>query len=146
MERLTRILIADDRRRSRHALRALLSTDPGCVVVDEAATGAEVIHLAERLEPDVILMDVEMPEVDGVAATRILTKCCPAIAVIGVSMSFARRDEILAAGARAFVGKAEPPERLLAAIRAAGAHAEGDAGAFDHRSRSTAGRPQQREE
>ena len=116
---LIRILIADDHTLFRDGLRALLNSLPVLEVVGEAATGQEVIEQAERLQPDVILMDLQMPEVNGIEATRRILRNSPHIGVIVVTM-FEDDDSVFAAvraGARGYVLKGADQEEVLQAIQ-----------------------------
>lgn len=108
-----RVLIADDRPRSRAGLRALLATYPEFDVVGEAADGREALRLAEECRPDVVLMDVRMPGMDGLEATRLIKTRWPEVKIIVLTMYSAYRAEALVAGADAFVSKGDPPGRLL---------------------------------
>ena len=77
-----RVLLADDNDIFRHGLRKLLESDARVVVVGEARDGLEVVNLAKRLSPDVILMDIRMPGQDGLAAARAIRACCPETKII----------------------------------------------------------------
>jgi DNA-binding NarL/FixJ family response regulator len=109
-------LIADDRPQARDALRSLLATVPEIEVVGEAADGQEAVQQVEERDPDVILMDVQMPVVDGLEATRAIKKRWPQVKVVVLTMYGSYRPDALAAGADAFVNKADPTEVLLEAI------------------------------
>ncbi len=111
-----RILIADDQQRTRRSLRALLSTSLPGTEIWEAANGAEALTLAENIHPHLVLMDIRMPEVDGLHATRGIKSRWPEIKVLVLSLYEGRREEARAAGADLFVSKGEPPERLLSAL------------------------------
>ena len=113
MAERTRILIVDDQPRARKSLRALLSTWPQVVEVHEAGNGREAVQVVEDLQPALVLMDIRMPEVDGLQATRTIKAQWPQVKVIVLSMYLEHRDEALAAGADAFVGKGGAAERLL---------------------------------
>ena len=115
MERC-RVLIADDRPRSRDALTSLLTTVPEVEVVGEAGDGQEAARLVEERDPDVILMDVQMPDVDGLEATRTIKERWPQVKVVVLTIYGSYRPDALAAGADAFVNKADPTEALLEAI------------------------------
>lgn len=121
----TRILIADDHTLFRDGLRALLNSIPETEVVGEAATGEQVIAQAAALQPDVILMDIQMPGVNGIEATRKILHESPHIGVIVVTM-FEDDDSVFAAmraGARGYILKGADQSEMLRAIHAA-AHGE----------------------
>ncbi len=116
-----RVLLADDQALFREGLRTLLSLQPGLEVIGEAANGEEAVRLAEALHPDVVLMDLQMPLLDGVAATRQLRAALPACRVI-VLTTFDDDDYVfegLRAGAAGYLLKDTPSARLADAIRAA---------------------------
>jgi DNA-binding NarL/FixJ family response regulator len=115
-----RLLIADDRARTRRALRALLAVHPGFEVVGEAADGEAAVEGVERLQPDLVLLDVRMPRLDGIEATVRIKARWPAVRVVAHSLAVERRGDVLAAGADAFVPKGAPTDALLAALRADG--------------------------
>jgi DNA-binding NarL/FixJ family response regulator len=116
MENATRVLIADDSRRTRNGLRALLITCPEVSVVGEAANGREALELVAERRPDVVVMDVCMPAIDGLVATHVIKKRWPTVRVVVLTMYGARRAEAVMAGADVFLVKGCPPERLLEAI------------------------------
>jgi DNA-binding NarL/FixJ family response regulator len=120
------LLIVDDQALVRMGFRMLLEAEPGIRVVGEAATGDEALRLARELRPRVVLMDVRMPGLDGIAATRKLLELSPESRVI-ILTTF-DLDEYafggLRAGASGFLVKDTRPEELLAAVRAV---AEGEA-------------------
>jgi DNA-binding NarL/FixJ family response regulator len=107
------ILVVDDQPRARKSLQALLSTWPRASEMHEASNGREAVQLVRELQPDVVLMDVRMPEVDGLKATVQIKALWPEVKVIVLSMYTEYHDEALAAGADAFVGKGEAPDKLL---------------------------------
>jgi DNA-binding NarL/FixJ family response regulator len=111
-----RILIADDQKRTRQSLRALLSTSLPETEIWEASNGAEALRLAEDVQPQLVVMDIRMPEIDGLAATRGIKTRWPEIKVLVLSMYRDRQQEARAAGADLFVSKGESPERLLCAL------------------------------
>ncbi len=110
------ILIVDDQPRARQSLKALLATWPQVEEIREAANGQEAMRLVEESRPDVVLMDVRMPEMDGLEATRLIKARWPQVKVIVLSMYADYMADALAAGADAFVSKGEPPDRLLATL------------------------------
>ena len=118
-----RILIVDDHSVLRTALAAMLVQEADMEVVGAAADGKEAVEVACPLQPDVVLMDVNMPVMNGVEATRILASACPRVRVIGLSI-FQHPEgaqSMLAAGAAGYVSKNDPPEVLLSTIRRLGA-------------------------
>ena len=114
-----RVLLTDDHAIVRKGVRALLATERDIQVVGEAGNGAEAVAKAETLCPDVILMDLMMPELDGIEATRQITANIPGARVI-VLTSFAADDKVfpaIKAGALGYLLKDSGPEELLRAIR-----------------------------
>ena len=116
-----RVLIVDDHAVVREGLRSFLELQEGLTVVGEAADGAEAVEAAERLAPDVVLMDLAMPNVDGVAATRRITAEAPDAQVV-VLTSFSdhtRIHDALDAGARGYLLKDAEASEVVRAIHAA---------------------------
>jgi DNA-binding NarL/FixJ family response regulator len=111
-----RVLIADDRPLARAGLQVLLATRPDIEVVGIAGDGREAVMLVEQWGPDVVLMDVRMPELDGLEATRLIKARRPKTRVIVLTMHAAHRSEALAAGADYFLVKGCPSSRLFQAI------------------------------
>ena len=111
-----RVLIADDRLSSRNGLKALLVTQCGIEIVGEAADGQETIQFVGQCRPDVVLMDVRMPLIDGLEATRVIKDRWPEVKVIVLTMYPSHQAEALAAGADAFLVKGCTAEDLLKAI------------------------------
>ena len=111
-----RLLIADDRARTRRALRAVLSTQPGIELVGEAADGEEALAEVERLRPDIVILDIRMPRLDGIEATTRIKQRWPEIRVIAHSLAEELSEEARAAGADAFVPKGAPAEELIRAL------------------------------
>ena len=114
-----RILLCDDHAIVRKGVRALLATEREIEVVGEAADGAEAVAQSERLKPDVILMDLVMPVLDGIEATRQITGKLPGSRII-VLTSFAADDKVfpaIKAGALGYLLKDSGPEELVQAIR-----------------------------
>ena len=115
----TTIILADDHTLFRDGLRALFNSIPDIEVVGEAETGEEVVTKAADLQPDVILMDIQMPDMNGITATRRILHTSPHIGVIIVTM-FEDDDSIFAAmraGARGYILKGADQEEMLRAIR-----------------------------
>jgi DNA-binding NarL/FixJ family response regulator len=115
---VTRVLIVDDDHLMRAGLAELLTADPTISIAGQAGTGREAVALACRLAPDVVLMDVRMPDLDGIGATRELARAVPAARVLIVT-TFEQDDYIfgaLRAGASGFLLKRTRPEELIAAV------------------------------
>jgi YesN/AraC family two-component response regulator len=113
MDRKIKVLIVDDQRRSRQSLRALLATWPAAAAIREAPNGVEALRLAEEFRPDLVLIDVRMPEMGGLETTQRLKDRWPATRVVVLSMYADYEAFARSAGADAFVTKGEPPEVLL---------------------------------
>jgi DNA-binding NarL/FixJ family response regulator len=121
-----RVLIADDHALFRYGLRAMLASGEGLEMVGEAATGQEAVRLAAELVPDVVLMDIQMPDLNGIEATRRILETNPRIGVVVVTM-FEEDDSVLTAmraGARGYVLKGADAGEVLKVVRAV---AEGEA-------------------
>ena len=118
-----RVLLADDHQVVRFGLHAMLDSEPGIEVVGEAGDGAEAVALARDLQPDVVLMDLRMPGMDGVAATACLRDLTPAIPVLVLTTYDTDADIVRAieAGATGYLLKDATREELLEAIRLAAA-------------------------
>jgi len=117
------VLLVDDDALVRSALRLILGGDPAITVVGEACDGQEGVALVESLRPDVVLMDIRMPRLDGLAATERALALQPDLVVV-VLTTFDTDDMVLSAlrlGARGFLLKDTPPADLVAAVRAAAA-------------------------
>jgi len=117
-----RLLIADDHPLFRHGIRELLNLAPDIQVVGEATTGEEAITQAEALHPDVILMDINMPDVNGIEATRRILHNSPHIRILVVTMfeDDATVFAAMRAGARGYILKDAEKENILRAIQAVG--------------------------
>jgi DNA-binding NarL/FixJ family response regulator len=118
--RKTRILLADDHSVVRRGFALILSREPDQEIVGEARNGREAVELAEKLQPDVVVIDVSMPELNGIEATRRISDRCPRTRVLALSM---HRDavyvrEILRAGARGYLVKDADDDTFLSAVRA----------------------------
>lgn len=118
MNKQMQILVVDDQARARQSMKALLSTLPQVSEIREAANGQEAIQSAAEYRPDVILMDIVMPVMDGLEATRLIKINHPSVKVIVLSMYGDYEAKAAAAGADAFVTKGEPPSRLLSTLDA----------------------------
>jgi DNA-binding NarL/FixJ family response regulator len=115
---MTRVLIADDDDLMRAGLVELLSDEPELEIVGEASTGREAVERARRLGPDVVLMDVRMPDLNGIEATRELARAAPSARVL-ILTTFEQDDYVfgaLRAGASGFLLKRTRPEELIAAV------------------------------
>jgi two-component system, NarL family, response regulator LiaR len=117
----TRVMIVDDHAMVRSGLAAFLSISDDCVLVAEAATGAEALRLCPQTAPDVVLMDLVMPDMDGVATTRALLARCPGVRVIALTSFPEERliQDVLEAGAISYLLKNVSADELARAIRAA---------------------------
>ena len=124
---MIRVLLVDDQELVRAGFRIILQSEPGIEVVGEASTGAMAVDMARQLHPDVICMDVQMPDVDGIEATRMLVADETVTAGILILTTFNRDDylfDALRAGASGFLLKSASPEQLVEAVQVV---ARGDA-------------------
>ena len=118
-----RVLLAEDHETVRHGLRLLIDAQDDMCVIAEAADGGLAVERAQAMRPDVVILDVSMPEMNGLAAARALKHVVPGISIIALT----RHDdqsyvhELMAAGASGYVLKQSPSVHLLQAIRAAAA-------------------------
>lgn len=114
-----RVLIADDHAALRHSLMRALTSEANLEVVGEATDGGTAIELARRLQPDVVLMDIVMPEINGIEATRRITQECPQIRIIALSVHDSRAyvDRMRQAGACAYLLKDCDLNDLIRAIQ-----------------------------
>jgi DNA-binding NarL/FixJ family response regulator len=122
--RRIRVLIADDHEVVRCGIRALLETEPGIEVCGEAATGREAVQRAQQLRPDVAIMDVSMPELNGFETTRRIREVAPECEVLVFTFHDTEQvaRDALDAGARGYVLKSQDARRLLAAVESLGEH------------------------
>ncbi len=113
-----RILLADDHSVVRQGLRHLLTNQPGIEVCGEAATGAETIQCVKKLQPSLVILDLTMPEMNGLDATRAIREESPGTDVMILSMHFSEdlAREVLRAGAMAYVLKSDADRELLSAV------------------------------
>ena len=121
---MVRILLADDHDIVRHGLRQLLEHEPGWEVCGEARDGRSAVEMAEALAPDVAILDVAMPELNGLEATRMIRAACPATEVLVFTMHEFEElvAEVFAAGARGYLVKSDAPRHVVAAVEALAAH------------------------
>jgi DNA-binding NarL/FixJ family response regulator len=114
-----RVLLADDHVLFRSSVAACLSGEPGIELVGEAGDGAQALELARSLRPDVVLMDISMPRMDGLEATRRIKAELPGVRVLVLTVCESRRSRFAALdnGADGFLPKTVPPRVLLAALR-----------------------------
>jgi len=115
-----RILIADDHEVARQGIRALLESHPGWEVCAEAKDGREAVELATNSKPDIVLLDIGMPNLNGLDAARQILAMSPTIRILILTMHDAEQvvREVLAAGARGFVLKSDAARDLVAAVDA----------------------------
>ena len=111
------VLIADDQSPVRSALRLLLIQEPGATTIDEACDLDEICSLGQELQPDLVLLDWELPNRGGCAALAQMRAIWPCATVIALSGLPEARQAALAAGADAFVSKGDPPEQLMKTVR-----------------------------
>jgi len=113
-----RILVVDDHAVVRRGVRSLLESQPGWEVSGEAATGREAVELARRLQPDVVVMDLTLPELNGLDATRQILRDSPRSEILVLTMHYSEElaDQALQAGARGYVLKSDADQSLIAAV------------------------------
>jgi DNA-binding NarL/FixJ family response regulator len=114
----TRILIVDDQQSVREGLRSLLALSPQVVVIGEAIDGRDAVHWVAERHPDVVLMDIQMPVMDGLEATRYIKSQWPWVRVVALTMYARYRAQALAAGVDVFLVKGCVSEALQDAILA----------------------------
>jgi DNA-binding NarL/FixJ family response regulator len=114
-----RILVADDHDIVRWGLRQLLTAQPGWGICAEAATGGEAVTLAKQFEPHVVVMDVGMPELNGIEATRKICELLPQTKIVVLTMHFSDQlvRDIVEAGAQGYVMKSDADRELVAAVQ-----------------------------
>jgi len=119
-----RILIADDHEIVRRGLRTLLESEPGCSVIGEAANGSEAVAKAVELRPDVALLDVDMPELNGMEVTRRIREALPQTEVLALSVHDSEHvaRQMIACGARGYLVKSDAGSELIAALEAVVRH------------------------
>ena len=119
-----RIVIADDHAVVRRGVRALLESQPGWEVAGEATTGREAVELARRLQPDIVVLDLSMPELNGLEATRQIVKESPRSEVLVLTMHHSEEltRNVLQAGARGYILKSDADQNLIAAVESLKQH------------------------
>ena len=114
-----RVILVDDHKIVREGIRAILAREPQYQILAEAETGAEAVSLCRKLKPDLVLMDISLPGINGLEATAEVVRHCPGIKVVILSM-YADKESVLTAtrcGARAYVLKSASSNELLEALR-----------------------------
>jgi NarL family two-component system response regulator LiaR len=129
---MIRLVLVDDQPGVRQGLRMLLTLEPDMMVVGEVSNGREALTLVQQLAPDVVLMDVEMPEMDGIEAAAMMRADTPQSAVVMLSIydDVSTQARAQAAGAVAFVNKSGAIEELVAMIHQAVQHRETETGSL----------------
>jgi DNA-binding NarL/FixJ family response regulator len=119
-----RILIADDHDLMRRGLKALLESHPGWTICAEAHTGREAVAKAEELKPDIVILDISMPELNGVEAARRILKSLPNAEILVLSVHYSDQliRDILAAGVRGYIVKSDSDRDLVVAVEALANH------------------------
>jgi DNA-binding NarL/FixJ family response regulator len=119
-----RILIADDHDLVRRGLRALIETRPGWQICDEAYTGREAVAKAEQLKPDVVILDISMPELNGIEAGRRIRKASPNTEILILSVHYSDQliRDILDAGIRGYIVKSDSDRDLIIALESLSNH------------------------
>jgi len=115
-----RILVADDHDIIRRGLKQLLTAKPGWEVVAEAKNGREAVTLAEQFKPEVVVMDISMPELNGLEASRRIKKALPKTEIVILTLHFSDQlvHDIVEAGARAYIMKSDADRDLISAVEA----------------------------
>src|ERR1700732_3569312 len=119
-----RILTADDHDLMRRGLRALLETHPGWEICGEAHTGREAVAKGQELKPDIVILDITMPELNGVEAARRIRKASPSSEILVLSVHYSDQlvREILDAGVRGYIVKSDSDRDLVIAVEALANH------------------------
>ncbi len=125
MAALMSILIADDNESLRRSLRDLLESEPGWRVVGEAANGREALEKAGQLTPEVVILDISMPELDGISAAQLIHQAVPQAELLVLSQhdALGMVESALKAGARGYVLKSQASRDLVPAVEAVRQHA-----------------------
>jgi two-component system response regulator NreC len=116
-----RLLLVDDHEVVRSGLRMLLENEADLVIAGEASTGGQALEVVETLKPDVVIMDITLPDISGIEATRRIKELHPAVAIVALTIHEDQQYffEMLQAGASGYVPKRAAPDDLITAIRAA---------------------------
>lgn len=114
---MTKLMIVEDNPRARRALKALMAQQAGIHVSAEASNGQEAINIIKKQSPDVVLMDMQMPVMDGLEATRIVKSKWPQIRIVILTIHAGCQPEALSAGADAFLVKGCPLDELMASFQ-----------------------------
>ena len=119
-----RILIVDDHAVVRRGVRSLLESEEGFEITGEATTGREAVDMARRLQPDVVVMDLSLPELNGLDATRQILKASPRSEILVLTMHHSEElaRDVLQAGARGYVLKSDADHSLIAAVKSLREH------------------------
>ena len=119
-----RILVADDHDIIRRGLKQLLTSHPGWEVCGEAKTGREAVTLAEQMKPEIVVMDISMPDLNGLEAARRIRKSLPKTEILILTLHFSDQlvREIVEAGVRAYIMKSDADKDLVAAVEALANH------------------------
>jgi len=113
-----KLLIADDHSILRHGVRRILEAEPDMTVVGEAATGAEAVKRAKQLKPDIVILDISMPEQDGIACLRQMLKSARVhVLILSVHLEYQIISDAVSAGARGYLAKDSLDTELIAAVR-----------------------------
>lgn len=114
-----RVVIADDQTRLRNSVRGLLESVPGFRVLGEAADGLAAVKAADAVQPEVVIMDIAMPELNGIEATRLITTKHPGIIILGMSQYLSEEviRRFLQSGAAGYVSKNQLADRLVEALQ-----------------------------
>jgi DNA-binding NarL/FixJ family response regulator len=121
--RKIRLLLVDDHVLVREGIRSSLHRHPSIAIVGEAADGREAVRKCKKLSPDIVLMDLNMPEMSGLEATPLIRKACPSVRIIALTVHDSREyvSQLLRAGAHGYVLKDTSPEELVRAIKSVAA-------------------------
>jgi len=118
------ILVADDHDLMRRGIKALIQTHPGWEVCGEASTGREAVAKTEELKPDIVILDIGMPDLNGLEAARRIRKSCPSVEILIFSMHYSDQliQDILEAGIRGYIVKSDSDRDLAIAVETLAEH------------------------